>query len=214
MTSSQVAKGIKDQQPFIQKTVEDQARDAVKALQPTISSSVEKATADQIGKAVIPIENQMKVYADFIRMGNLATLARSDDRAAFEYLLQVALGKKPESASTELRKLAETTAAAIIAEKQWGLNLSVQFKEKQTPDAIKKFLSSANAQERQAALDNYPPEDRSILPILVRIIKDDPNLTVVYKAVLRFDGLTKQTFEFWRTNEIIDWWEKNQKTLQ
>ncbi len=53
-TSSQVAKGIKNQQPFIQKTVEDQTKEAVKALEPTISSSVEKGdgrSSKQVGRS-------------------------------------------------------------------------------------------------------------------------------------------------------------------
>ncbi len=156
----------------------------------------------------------MKVYADYIRMGNLATLARSNDRHAFDYLVQVALGNKPESATAELRRLADATAAAVITGNNSLLYFSRGFKEKQTPDAMKKFMSSTLSQEREAALDNYPQDDKSILPILVQIIKDDPNLTVLCKALVRFNGLTKQQFEFWKTQEILDWWYKNQKSFQ
>ncbi len=63
-------------------------------------------------------------------------------------------------------------------------------------------------------MDQYPQDDKSILPTLIRIIRDDPNLAVVYKTAMRFNGLTKQTFEFRKTNEIIAWWDKNQKAFQ
>jgi hypothetical protein len=100
-TTTQVAKGIREQGPAIRKAVEDQTKEAVKALepsiresvdtavkalQPTIKASVDAATQDQVKTSVAPIQAQLANYADVIRMGNLATLARSDDRQALDYL--------------------------------------------------------------------------------------------------------------------------------
>jgi hypothetical protein len=147
-------------------------------------------------------------------MGNRATLARSDDREALDYLIQVAEGSKPESANPDLRKLAESTAAAIISETESGVHLIISFKEKQTPDAMKKFMSSNITRERQAALDNYPPDDKSILPILIHLIAYDDSISVLYKAVSRFNSLTKQSFEFWQTKDILEWWDKNHTAFQ
>jgi hypothetical protein len=116
-TSALVAKGIQEAQPSIQKAVEDQTRDAVKAMEPTVAALVKTATDDQVSKSVTPIQNQMAAYSDFIRMGNLTTLARGDDRNSFDYLVQVAIiGNKPESSNLQLRQLAEATALAIIQE--------------------------------------------------------------------------------------------------
>lgn len=228
-TTTQVAKGIREQGPTIQKAVEDQTKEAVKALepsirssvnaavialQPTIKASVDAATQDQVKASVAPIQAQLASYADVIRMGNLATLARNDDRHALDYLIQVALGAKPESANPDLRKLADSTAGAIISDTDSGLSLGRTFKEKQTPDAMKKFMVSPDFRERAAALDNYPHDDKSILPILIQIITSDTNISVVHKAVLRFNALTKQSFEFWKTDDILEWWGKNRASFQ
>ena len=213
-TSAQVRKGIEAQSPVIRKTVEDQTRRAVDALQPSIGTAVGKATEAQVKKAVIPIENQMSGYGQMIRIGNLATLARNDDRRAFDYLMQVALGKMPESTNADIRKLADSTVTAVITEKTSGLQLATQFKEKQTPEAMKKFMLSSIRDERQAALDNYPQEDKSILPLLVQLIQKDDSISVANKAVRRFNSLTKQSFNFWDTKLILDWWQKNRHSYE
>ncbi len=213
-TSAQVKKGIDAQTPVIRKTVEDQTLKAVDALQPSIGTAVAKSTEDHVKKAVIPIENQMSGYGQMIRIGNLATLARNDDRRAFDYLIQVASGKMPESANPDIRKLADSTAAAVITEKMSGLVLGMQFKEKQTPEAMKKFMLSPNRGEREAALDNYPAEDKTILPLLVQLIEKDDSISVAHKAVRRFNNLTKQSFTFWDTKPILEWWKKNRHSYQ
>ena len=78
-----------DQQPFIVSAVESQTRKAVTALEPTIRSSVDNVTQEQVKRSVAPIESQMKQYGDLIRIGSLITLARGDDRKSFEYLFQI-----------------------------------------------------------------------------------------------------------------------------
>jgi hypothetical protein len=143
-TESQVSKGIKSEQPFIRTTVENQTKAAVNALQPTIKDSVNAATQQQVATSVAPIESQMASYGGMIRVGNLTTLARGDDRQAFDYLVQIELGTKPESSNVDLKRLAGTTASAIIAEKESGIQLGRQFKEKQTPESMRKLMSSPN----------------------------------------------------------------------
>jgi hypothetical protein len=129
-------------------------------------------------------------------------------------MIQVALGNKPESANPDLRKLADSTAGAIISDTEGGLHFARNFKEKQTPDALKKFMSSADPRARQAALDNYPQTDKSILPILIQLIPSDGSIAVLYKAVTRFNALTKQSFEFWKTKDILERWESNRTSFQ
>ncbi len=156
----------------------------------------------------------MGQYGETIRIGTLATFARAEDRPAFDYLVQVSLGNKPESANPELRRLADETAGAIIAEKRLGPHLGINFTQPQTPDTMKKFMASADPGEREAALDNYPQGDKSILPILVQMIRGDGNVTVLYMAVGRFNSLTGQAFGFWKESELLSWWDKNQSLLQ
>ncbi|OIR07738.1 hypothetical protein GALL_100200 [mine drainage metagenome] len=212
--SKQVAQGIKDQWPEIQKVVEDQTKDAVKALQPTISSAVDKATQEQVKTSVEPIQNKLAAYDVSIRIGSLATLAHGDNRQAFDELLEVALGNKPESTNPDLRNMADATVGAIIQSTESGLQMGYSFKEKQTPDSMKQFLLSPNQLDRAAALDNYPPNDITILPTLVTMIKSDTSINVLHKAVVRFNTLTKQSFRFFQTKEILDWWDKNKSSFQ
>ncbi|HWF37670.1 MAG TPA: hypothetical protein VG322_04075 [Candidatus Acidoferrales bacterium] len=211
--SQQVAKGITEQRPLIQKTVEDQTKDAVNQLQPTIKTLVAEAAENQVNTSVAPIRDQMKTYGDFIRIGTMATLARNDDRTSLDYLLQVALGKKPESANPDLRKLAEATASAVIADTESGLYLARSFKQTQSPEAMKNFMRSNNRLEREAALDSYPQNDKTILPILVEIIRTDQSISVVYKATSRLNALTNQSFEFWKTADILAWWDRNRTSF-
>ena len=196
--STQVAKGIKEQGLVIQQAIEEQTKEAVRLLDPTIRESIDKA-----------VQDATKTIDDLVRMEKLITLARSDDREAFDYLVQVAAGNKPESANPDLLKLANATAGAIIRERKSAIQLGMQFKEKQTSDAMKQFMVSAIVGEREAALDQYPQDDKTILPILIKIIEFDRSLSVLYKAVQRFNTLTKQSFEFWETKELLDWWDKN-----
>jgi hypothetical protein len=213
-TSKQVAKAISDQQPLIQRTVENQTKEAVKAFEPIINSSVARATEDQVSRSVVPIQDQIKVYADYVRMANLTTLGRGDDRNAFDYLVQVDHGNKPESASPELRRLAGATALAVITEKTSGLTIVRSFNQVHTPEAMKKLMIGTDRGAREAALDSYPQNDNTILPTLVQIVKSDQSITVLSKAVGRFNALTKQKFDFWLEQELLDWWDKNQKSFQ
>jgi hypothetical protein len=128
--------------------------------------------------------------------------------------MQVALGSKPESPNSELRKIADSTVPAIIKENLSGLHLQRNFKEKQTTDSLKKFMASQNSLEREAAIDNYPQDDKSILPILIQMIPSEPSIAVLYKAVARFNSLTGQSFGFWQTKEIVEWWDKNRASYE
>ena len=76
------------------------------------------------------------------------------------------------------------------------------------------MLSSNERGAREAALDHYPENDKSILPTLIQVISSDKSISVLYKAVTRFNALTKQSFEFWKTQDILDWWGKNSASFQ
>ena len=75
-------------------------------------------------------------------------------------------------------------------------------------------MLSQNNLEREAALDNYPQDDKSILPVLVQLIGSDPSISVLFKAAQRFNKLTGQNFEFWKTKEFVDWWERNRGSFE
>jgi hypothetical protein len=53
--AAQVAKGIQDQGPAIQKEVEDRTRQAVQALQPTITEIVNRELEAEVKKSVTPV---------------------------------------------------------------------------------------------------------------------------------------------------------------
>lgn len=182
-------------------------------LQPTINSIVGSETQAQVQKSVIPIQSQLKVYGYLIRTGTLATLAKSDDRKAFDELIRIAVGSIP--ATDDERRVANSTVVAITREVTSGLHLGYQFKEKQTPETMKKILiSSRFANDRMAAIDNYPVEDRSILPLLVQLIESDGSITVVNTAFGHFNALTKQTFQFPDYAGVKNWWSQNKGNFQ
>ena len=212
-TATQVAKGIQDQAPAIQRTVEDETKRAVRDLQPTINSIVGSETQAQVQKSVVPIQSQLKVYGDLIRTGTLATLAKSDDRSAFDELVRIAIGSIP--ATNDEKRVANSTVVAIIREVTSGLHLGYQFKEKQTTESMKKILvTSRFANDKIAAIDNYPREDRSILPLLVQLIEFDGSITVVNTAFRHFNALTKQSFQFPDYAAVETWWNQNKESFQ
>ena len=212
--SARVESSVKEQRPEIQKVVEEQTKAAVIALQPTISAAVDKATQKQVNDSVTPIQKKMATYGELIQIGTFVTLARSDNRKAFDYLIQVADGDKPESANPDVRNLAQSTTQSIISEKIDGLQTGQSVEENQTPETIKKLIFSTIAIEREASLDNYPQDDNSVLPILVDLIKSDPSITVLYKAVVKFNKITKQSFKFYQEEVILDWWGKNRTSFK
>ena len=156
----------------------------------------------------------MATYGDYIRIGTLATLANADDRHAFDSLLEIANGKSKESSNPDFVHLADSTVGSIISVKEGGLKMTRTFTQPQTPDSMKRFMRSPNPFERLTALDNYPQDDKSILPILVEMIRTDNSLDVVVRAVGRFNSLTKQFFHFYQTTELLSWWANNQKSFQ
>jgi hypothetical protein len=99
--------------------------------------------------------------------------------------------------------------SAVVNETRFGVRIAVQFKEKQTPEAMRKYMTSRIRQEREAALSNYPRDDKSILPVLFRLIQNDESISVAELAMRRFNALTNQSFQFWQKSDIADWWEKN-----
>ena len=213
-TTSQVEKGLKAQEPLIQKAIEDHTRETVKELDPTIRASVDRATAEQVARSVAPIEGQMQGFSNVIRIGNLTILARGDDRKAFDYLFRVSVGTAPESTDLELKNLSTTTVGAIMEQKGSELHLSRSFLQPQTPESMKKLMFDQNTFTRITAIENYPENDKTVLPYLVTVVQNDANLTVVNLATRRFNGLTKQAFDFWQEEAIVQWWNAHKEEFQ
>ena len=67
---------------------------------------------------------------------------------------------------------------------------------------------------RETALENAPKNDKTILPALVNLIRSDNDINVVAKAVAQFNAITRQSFDFWKTRELLDRWEKNKVSYQ
>jgi hypothetical protein len=64
---------------------------------------------------------------------------------------------------------------------------------------------------RETALEK---NDKTILPALVNLVRSDNDINVVAKAVAQFNAITQQSFDFWKTRELLDWWEKNKVSYQ
>lgn len=59
------------------------------------------------------------------------------------------------------------------------------------------------------------PESKNVdLRTLVERIRSDDSISVVYKAVQRFNALTGQSFDFWQEDSIVAWWTANQAKFQ
>jgi hypothetical protein len=198
------ALGIQEQAPEIKKNVEEETRNAVKALQPTITGIISDQLQAEVKNAVAPVEATMKAY---LNLNVLSALARNDDREAFDQLMAMGNGE----AAGDIKTLAAATALEVVREKTNVFRrLGRQFKEKQTPQAMLNIIGTSTfIPDRLTALDNYPPDDVSILPVLVKIIHSDQNLEMVATAFSSFDSRTKQEFQFPDYAGVVSWWEKN-----
>jgi len=128
-TSAQVAKGIQEQGPEIQRIVEDQTREAVTALQPTISRIVTDELDAQVKKSMIPVEAQMKAYEELVTTQRLSALAKNGDRKSFDQLIAIGF-TGVTSPSEETKMLAQTTVRDIIRQKKNALRrMKVEFKQ-------------------------------------------------------------------------------------
>ena len=208
-TARQVALGIRDQAPEIKKNVETETRSAVKDLQPTIAGIIRDQLQTEVKDAVAPIEAQLKAYQN---LNMLSALARNDDREAFDRLMALGNGE----AAGDIKTLAAAAAVEVIRAKSNTLRrLGAQFREKQTPEAMLNIIERSTVTiDRLTAIDTFPPDDESILPVLVKIIQRDPNLEVVATAFTSFNFRTKQEFQFPDYASVIKWWDKNHDRFQ
>ncbi len=72
---------------------------------------------------------------------------------------------------------------------------------------------SKNKDERLAAMDNFPENDASIVPLLVETIRSDNDLEVVATAFRASDFRTKQSFQFPDYPGVFNWWSNNHSTF-
>jgi len=134
-------------------------------------------------------------------------LAKSGDRKSFDELVVIGFSMVGTSPSfEEIKMLAQTTSRDIIRQKNNPLRrMHIDFKQKQSPEAMKTLLkNSPNMEERLAVLDNFPTDDTSILPLLVETIQSDDDLEVVSTVIRVFNNLTKQSFEFPNYGQVIE----------
>jgi hypothetical protein len=210
-TSEQVAKGIRQQAPAIQRSVEDETRRAVEALRPAIRETVNSELVAQVNASVTPVKQQLQTYGEVANVGSLATLANNNDRNAFDRLNVIAAQTSyPEN----VRRIAATTVNNIVVSKLSNLRMHLNFRVAQTQEGLKAFLWSPNAGERLAALDNWPEKDRGILPTLIQMIQNDDNIDVVVTAIRMIDARTGQTFAFPDYASVLSWWQKSGSTAQ
>jgi hypothetical protein len=151
---SEVGKGIQQQAPAIRKAVEDETKRSVRELEPTIGSIVSKETQKRVDESVKPVQERLGVYGEIIAVETLATLANANNRPAFDKLMAMLYGNS--KIGGDARIIAEATVLRIIRAQENPLRrMGLTFKEKQTPETMKKMMTtSAFVNERLAALDN------------------------------------------------------------
>jgi uncharacterized protein (UPF0333 family) len=211
---SEVTKALEAQRPIVQKAIDDQAQEVVAKVEPSVRASMDSMTEEQIKSAIAPVQARMDALCDILKIGNTVILARNGDRPAFDELLKITQEETPDNKNTQAHILAQSTVKAITTEKQSTLPTRLTFKELHTPEELKKLMFDENVTNREAAIDNYPEDDKTIIPLLVTIIKTDNNLDMLNRTVARFNHLTNQSFTFWKTQEILDWWEINKTAFQ
>jgi len=206
---TEVVTGIQQQAGTIQKTVESETKKAVKELEPTIANIVRTETDDKITKAVGPVQDQMKSYGDTIKFTTLATLAKNGDRKAFD-----ALNNRVTYTDTPtMLSLGATIVNDIIRQYENTIRMGRQFNDPVTPDEMKTFLEhNPDVNTRLTALDKFPEGDHSIVPVLVQVIQNDDNLSVVYTAFQVMNRETKQKFLFPNYAAVTAWWNANKDT--
>jgi hypothetical protein len=206
-TAAQVTKGLQEQQPFIKATVESQTKEVVNTLEPSITAVLSKATHDEVANSVAPISSQLTAYGNLIKIGTLATLAKNDDRKSYDALRDIWRGITP--ASTDEKQVADMTVMSIAREQYLRPVSDQRFPTPKTPQELKQLLSSTLANERIAALFQYPRTDHSLLPTVLQMINADQSIDVVVAAIRRLNSETGQRFNFPNYDEINAWWSAN-----
>jgi hypothetical protein len=202
----EVVNGIQQQSGTIQKTVESEAKKAVKELEPTIATIVKSETEGQINKAVEPVRVQMQTYGNTINFTTLATLAKNGDRKSFDTLNN----RASYASMPDMLPLGTTIVTDIVREYENTLRMGREFNETVTPDQMKDFLEQdIDVSTRLTALDKFPAGDHSIVPILIRVIQNDSSLAVVYTSFLVLNRETKQKFVFPDYASVTKWWNEN-----
>ncbi|WP_157235246.1 hypothetical protein [Methylosinus sp. LW4] len=213
-TRAQVTAAIKLEDDNVKNLIEERTNKLIDDIQPIIKDEIFKRADETVKAATNEITTKIDDINQITKLSNKVLLARADDRDAFNYLVNIAEGRVQEASNRELQKIADANAMMVVSQTEGGLHLTRTFKEKQTPESIKKFMNSDLTWDREAAIDNYPQDDKTIVPDLVRISLNDPSINVAYKATSKINALTGNSFHFWRTEEISDWWGKNKETYE
>jgi hypothetical protein len=171
-------------------------------LHGVIHSETQKAVDD----ATTTVRNRLAYFQDFVEVASLATLSKSDDRQAYDKLYALSqTATKPA-----IREQARVQALQIYLDTR--TSFAPHFNESVTSEQMKRILTNdPSSFAAQSAIESYPEEDQTILPLLVEVIHKSNSLRVVVAAFDQFVKRThtEQQFRFPQYAELTGWWNKN-----
>jgi hypothetical protein len=203
---SQVQAHIQGERTQIHDVVVSETKRGVSEMQPQIDAEITK----QANRAEGQIQAQITPYQELMKVGTLATLARNGDGQAFDNLMKISSSQDPQA-----QQLATTTRNAIYFQYFEVLGeanyLRYTLMPPKSRDELLPLLASSDAMERKGAIDGLTGlNDKSVVPDLIKIMRNDPYIFVRETA---YHGLVQLTGR--RTNPLEPgdsweaWWEKN-----
>ncbi len=194
---SEVAAAVNRQSPAITSSIAGEAKRAVLNASPQMKEIVDRQVSEQVG-ALLSRTNAV------LELQELAVLAKSDSRLAFDKLVALESASDPKVAS-----LARQVVESIIFQKRTEPEMSYPTDREYPIGEWQGRLFASPADLRLMALYNFPQNIPELVPVLIKIIERDPNLEVQVNAIRRLNREVGTEFQFPYGGTIKSWWEKN-----
>lgn len=193
------------ERPQIHATVVSEAKKSVLEMQPQIDAEITK----QANAAEARIQAQITPYSELIKASTLAALARNGMGTSFDELMKMSNSAKAEP----IQGLVVSTRNAMwlqYEDANGGVYLSRQFNPKKTKEELLPLLSNSEPITRKAAIDELALlNEKSIVPVLLMTMRNDPFIVVRVAAFHALIQLTGQKFNPLDDAQWEQWWEKN-----
>lgn len=194
---SEVSAAVNRQSPRIASSIADEAKRAVSNASPEMEKIVDRQVTEQVG-ALLSRTNSV------LELQELAVLAKSDSRLAFDKL--VALEKSPDP---KVASLARQVVESIVFQKRTEPEMSYPTDREYPVSEWQGRLFAIPVDLRLMALYNFPHNVPELVPVLMKIIERDVNLEVQVNAIRRLNREAGTEFQFPYGSAIRSWWEKN-----
>ncbi|SDL45109.1 hypothetical protein SAMN05216517_101190 [Janthinobacterium sp. OK676] len=215
ISGAQVKNEASKLKPELRQMIKDDSNAVLAELKPTIKDTVGIAINNQIEESVAPVRGSVEELNATVKVQRAIANLWSNvvNRSAFDYLERVATGKEPESRFDSLRKVSQQTivdwSAALAAD-----GLGPDYSGNDIP-TLRKIIAQPgninNTVKKMVAIDNYPLEDKTVLPLLVEVVRNDPGFGVVLAAIRRINKISNNNFDYLRREDLFNWWESQKK---